>query len=198
MAALQRVCVYCGSSDHISPVYLDAARAIGKTLARRGLTLVFGGGRVGMMGALADSALSAGGQAIGVVPEVFNRPELIHPGLTALDVVDSMHTRKARMASLGDGFVALPGGFGTFEELFEMLAWSQIGLHAKPVAVLNTSGYFDRLLDAIDHARAEGFIYDEHRSRVICQSDPETLIDLMLAYRSPELPPRWLNRTEEE
>ncbi len=197
MATLQSVCVYCGSSDHISPVYLDAARAVGQALAQRGLTLVFGGGKVGMMGALANSALAAGGQVIGVVPELFNKPQLVHSGLTALDVVDSMHARKARMSSLGDGFIALPGGFGTLEELFEMLAWLQIGLHAKPVAVLNTSGYFDRLLGAIDHARAEGFIYDEHRSRVLCHSDPEALIDLMLAYRPQELPNRWLNRWEE-
>jgi uncharacterized protein (TIGR00730 family) len=198
MAALQSVCVYCGSSDHISQVYLDAARALGQTLAQRGLTLVFGGGKAGMMGALADSALSAGGQVIGVVPELFNRPQLIHSGLTTLHIVDSMHTRKARMASLGDGFVALPGGFGTFEELFEMLAWSQIGLHVKPVAVLNTSGYFDRLLGAIEFARAEGFIYDEQRSRLLCRDDPGELIDLMLAYRPQELPNGRLNRREEE
>lgn len=150
-----------------------------------------------MMGALADSALHAGGRVIGVVPEVFNKPQLLHPGLTALDIVDTMHARKARMSSLGDGFIALPGGFGTFEELFEMLAWMQIGLHAKPVAVLNTSGYFDRLLEAIEHARAEGFVYDEHRSRILSHSDPEALIDLMLAHRPQDLPNRRVDRREE-
>lgn len=198
MTALQRVCVYCGSSDHISPVYLEAARAIGRTLAQRGLTLVFGGGKTGMMGALADAALVAGGEVVGVIPELFNTPQLAHAGLSAMHVVDSMHTRKARMASLGDGFIALPGGFGTLEELFEMLTWSQVGLHAKPVAMLNTSGYFDRLLEVIDHARSEGFIYDEHRSLVLCNSDPDVLIDLMLAYQPLKLPNRWLHRREEE
>jgi uncharacterized protein (TIGR00730 family) len=171
MAALQSVCVYCGQSDRISQVYLDAARAVGQTLARRGLTLVFGGGKTGMMGALANSALGAGGEVVGVIPELFNTPQLVHAGLTTLHVVDSMHARKARMADLGDGFIALPGGFGTLEELFEMLTWSQVGLHAKPVAVLNTSGYFDRLLEAID---------------------------LMLAYPPVALPNRWLDRREEE
>lgn len=197
MATLQNVCVYCGSSDRVSQIYLDAARAMGQALARRDLTLVFGGGKTGMMGALADSALSAGGEVIGVIPELFNTPQLVHSGLTALHVVESMHTRKARMASLGDGFIALPGGFGTLEELFEMLTWSQVGLHAKPVAVLNSSGYFDRLLEAIDYARTEGFIYDEHRSLILCDSDPEELIDLMLAFRPQDLPNRWLHRQEE-
>jgi uncharacterized protein (TIGR00730 family) len=150
-----------------------------------------------MMGVLADSALSAGGRVIGVIPEVFNKAQLAHPGLTALEVVDTMHARKARMSSLADGFLALPGGFGTFEELFEMLAWLQIGLHDKPVAALNTSGYFDPLLRAIEHARAEGFVYDERRARVICHSDPEALIDLMLAYRRQDLPNQRPDRWEE-
>jgi uncharacterized protein (TIGR00730 family) len=170
---------------------------MGTALAGRGLTVVFGGGKAGMMGALASSALSAGGRVIGVVPEFFNRPQSIHPGLTAMHVVDTMHTRKALMASLGDGFVALPGGLGTLEELFEMLAWLQLGLHTKPVAVLNTSGYFDRLLEVIQHARAEGFIYNEQRSRVLCGEDPGELIDLMLSYRPQELADRKLNRQKE-
>lgn len=166
-------------------------------MARRGLTIVFGGGKTGMMGALADSALAAGGEVIGVVPRLFDSPNLIHPGLTSLHVADSMHSRKAQMASLSDGFIALPGGIGTFEELFEVLAWSQIGLHSKPVAVLNASGYFDRLLEAVDHARAEGFIYDEQRSLILCDSDPEVLIDRMLAYRPEDPGNRSRNRHEE-
>jgi len=149
------------------------------------------------MGALADSALAAGGEVIGVIAEVFNKPELAHPSLTTLHVVDSMHTRKAQMAALGEGFIALPGGFGTLEELFEMLAWSQIGLHDKPVALLNSLGYFDRLLQAIDHARAEGFIYDQHRSLLLCEADPDRLIELMLAYRPHAGPDGRLKRQEE-
>lgn len=197
MGSLHSVCVYCGSSDRVSQVYLDAARAMGKALANRDLTIVFGGGKTGMMGALADSGLGAGGEVVGVIPELFNTPQLAHSGVTTLHVVDSMHTRKARMAALGDGFIALPGGFGTFEELFEMLTWSQVGLHTKPMAVLNTSGYFDRLLEAIEHARVEGFIYDKHRSLILCHSDPDELIDLMSAYRPQDLPNRWLSRQEE-
>lgn len=197
MAALQHVCVYCGSSDRIAPAYLDAARRMGQALARHELTIVFGGGKTGMMGALADSALGAGGEVVGVIPELFNKPQLAHLGITTMHVVDSMHTRKARMASLGDGFIALPGGFGTFEELFEILTWSQVGLHTKPVAVLNTAGYFDRLIEAIEYARAEGFIYDEHRSMILCHSDPDELIDLMFAYQPQDLPNRWLNRQAE-
>jgi uncharacterized protein (TIGR00730 family) len=150
-----------------------------------------------MMGGLASSILDAGGEAIGVVPELFNTPELVHSGLTTLHIVDSMHTRKARMASLADGFMALPGGLGTLEELLEMLAWSQIGLHAKPVAVLNASGYFDRMLEMIDYAQSEGFIYDERRSLLLRHSEPEALIDLMTAYRPPKRPGRWLNCGEE-
>jgi uncharacterized protein (TIGR00730 family) len=150
-----------------------------------------------MMGALADSALGAGGQVIGVIPELFNKEHLAHPGVTALEVVESMHARKARMSSLGDGFIALPGGFGTLEELLEMLAWLQIGLHAKPVAALNTDGYFDPLLGAIERARVDGFIYDERRSRLICHSDPEALIDLMLAYQPQEPPSQRPERREE-
>jgi len=197
MAALHQVCVYCGSSDHISPAYLDAARAMGQTLARRGIRLVFGGGKQGMMGALADAALAAGGEVIGVIAEVFNTPEQAHPGVTTLHVFDSMHTRKAHMAALGEGFIGLPGGVGTLEELFEMLAWCQIGLHDKPVAVLNTLGYFDRLLQAIDHARAEGFIYDQARSSLLCDADPDELIELMLAHQPRTGTDRRLKRQEE-
>lgn len=171
---------------------------MGKALADRHLTIVFGGGKTGMMGALADSALSAGGEVVGVIPELFNTPALVHSGLSALHVVDSMQTRVALMASLSDGFIALPGGFGTLEELFEALTESQVGLHAKPVAVLNSSGYYDRLLEAIDHAKLEGFIYDEHRSLILCHTDPGELIDRMKAFRPQELPNRWLHRQEEE
>src|SRR4030065_302141 len=148
---------YCGSSDKMRPAYLEAARQMGTAIARRGLTVVYGAGCTGMMGAVADGALEAGGEVIGVIPELFATPQLMHTGLTRLEIVDSMHTRKARLAELADAFIALPGGFGTFEELFEMLTWAQIGLHRKPVGLLNTLDYFVPLLNMVEHARQRGF-----------------------------------------
>ncbi len=170
---------------------------MGWALAGRGLTLVFGGGRTGMMGALADAALAAGGQVIGVIPEQFNNPTLAHAGLSELQVVGSMHVRKARMVELADAFVALPGGFGTLEELFEILTWAQIGLHDRPVGLLNAEGYFGPLLAQIERARGEGFIYDEHRSLLVCEADPESLLDRVAAYRPPQGLDRWVNRRQE-
>ncbi|MEW6568998.1 MAG: TIGR00730 family Rossman fold protein [Chloroflexota bacterium] len=191
---LERVCVYCGSSDAIRAEYIEAARAMGGELARRGLTLVFGGGRTGMMGALADAALEAGGTVIGIIPKGFNTPELAHAHLSELRVVVSMHERKARMAEMGDAFVALPGGFGTLEELFEMLTWAQIGLHQQPVGLLNAQRYFDPLLTMIEQARAEGFIYDEHRALLLCEEQPAVLLDRMAEYLPPPGLGRWLRR----
>ncbi len=192
--AIEKVCVYCGSSDIIQPTYLEAARAMGRELAVRGMTLVYGAGSTGMMGSLADSCLEAGGTVVGVIPEVFHTPQLAHRDLHALHVTADMHSRKALLASMADAFIALPGGLGTFEELFEMLTWAQIGLHAKPVGVLNVDGYFDPLLDLIERARSCGFIYDEHRALLICEATPEAVLDGLKSYEPPEGLARWVDR----
>jgi hypothetical protein len=171
--------VFCGSSDGAHPDYLAAAYGMGRALARRGCRVVYGAGRTGLMGALADGALEHGGQVTGVVPPEFNLPTVIHAGLTRLETVASMHQRKARMAELADGFIALPGGYGTFEELFEILTWAQIGLHAKPVGLLNVRGYYDPLLSLVEHARSEGFLYAEQRARFAWDEQPEALLEKM-------------------
>ncbi len=188
----RRICVYCGSADHVPETYYDLARAMGRALARRGYTLVYGGGSTGLMGTLADSVLSAGGQVIGVIPEHFNTPKLAHNGLHRLEVVPDMHTRKARMAELAHAFIALPGGYGTLEEFFEALTWAQIGLHAKPIGLLNHRGYYDDLLAFIRKARQEGFIYAEHERLFVTAPDPEALLDALEAYRHPGGVARWL------
>lgn len=192
------VCVYCGSSDRIDGAYLKAARQMGDAIARHGLRMIFGGGGTGMMGAVADAAIEGGAEVIGVIPENFNTVELAHDHLTELRVVDNMHVRKAVMAQLADAFIALPGGFGTFEELFEMLTWSQVGLHSKPVGVLNVQGYFDPLLRLIDHAQEQGFLYSEHRSLLLAENDPDRLIQSMHTYQRPPGLERWVNRHKED
>src|SRR5688500_12889688 len=154
---MKAVCVFCGSSTGADPRYVEAAKAMGGEVARRGLTLVYGGARVGPMGALADAALAAGGDVIGVIPKPLMGKEVAHAGLTQLRIVNSMHDRKALMAELSDGFVALPGGMGTMEELFEVFTWGQLGLHAKPAGLLNTAGYYDPLIKFFDHAAKQGF-----------------------------------------
>jgi uncharacterized protein (TIGR00730 family) len=194
MNQLRRVCVYCGSSDAVRPAYLEAAGAMGRAMAGRGLTLVFGGGGTGLMGAVADAAMEAGGSVVGIIPESFNTPALVHAHVTEMRVVRSMHERKALMAEMGDAFIALPGGFGTFEELFEILTWAQVGLHARPVGVLNALGYFDPLLALIEHAREEGFIYNEHRALLISETEPERLLQRLAAYQPPPGLERWVNR----
>lgn len=194
---MRTVCVYCGSSDAVRPAYLEAARAMGRVLAARGRRVVFGGGGTGMMGALADGALQAGGHVVGVLPRAFHSAALAHASLSELELVDSMHARKARMAELAEAFVALPGGFGTLEELFEILTWAQIGLHRRPVGLLNVLDYYDPLLRAIEHARQEGFIYDEHPSLLVCEREPEALLDRLEAYTPPPGLERWLSREEE-
>lgn len=191
---LTRICVFCGSSDRIDGRYLRAAAAMGRELAQQGLDVVYGGGRTGLMGALADAALEAGGGVIGVLPRVFDTPELAHRGLTELHLVDTMHERKALMAELSQGFIALPGGLGTMEELFEILTWAQIGLHAHPVGALNVSGYFTPLIKFIEHAQREGFLYAEHRSLLTDEADPARLLERMRAYRAPEELERWVQR----
>jgi uncharacterized protein (TIGR00730 family) len=169
---------------------------MGHALAARGMTLVFGGGGTGLMGELANAAMEGGAQVIGVIPEMFDTPILAHPGLSEMRVVKDMHTRKAHMIDVADAFIALPGGFGTFEELFEVLTWAQIGLHNKPVGVLNTRGYFDPLMHLVEHAGNEGFIYAQHRQLLLCDSEPDTLLDRLMKFRSPEGLEAWVNREE--
>jgi uncharacterized protein (TIGR00730 family) len=193
---MNSICVYCGSSDKIKPAYLEGAAQMGRAIAGRGLQLWYGAGSTGLMGAVANGALEAGGEVIGVIPSLFHTPELAHMGLTRLEVVDSMHQRKERLANQAEAFIALPGGFGTFEELFEILTWAQIGLHHKPVGLLNTLHYYDPLVRAIDYARSEGFIYDEHRALFMCEQEPEKLLDKLEQYQIPTGLDRWLTRSD--
>lgn len=183
---MRRVCVFCGSSAGTRPDYAEAARATGRLIAERGLGLVYGGGEVGLMGIVANAALAAGGEVIGVIPEALMRMEVGHPNLTALHVVGTMHERKAMMAELSDGFIALPGGIGTLEELFEVWTWGQLGLHPKPLGLLDVAGYYDPLHTFLDHTVAEGFLKDRHRAMVAVESAPAALLDRLAAYRPPE------------
>jgi hypothetical protein len=192
---MKSICVYCGSADHVHPDYLLAARQMGETLARRGLTLIYGGGRTGLMGSLADGVLESGGQVIGVIVESMNTPALAHPGVTRMEVTPLIHQRKARMYELADAYIALPGGYGTLDELFETLTWAQIGVHAKPVGLLNVSGYFDPLLAMLDRAEKEGFVFPEHRQSLLCASDPGALLDAMKNHEPPmEAVKRWMRQ----
>jgi hypothetical protein len=192
---MKSICVYCGSADHVHPDYLLAARQMGETLARRGLTLIYGGGRTGLMGALADRVLESGGQVIGVIVESMNTPALAHPGVTRMEVTPLIHQRKARMYELADAYIALPGGYGTLDELFETLTWAQIGVHAKPVGLLNVGGYFDPLLAMLDRAEKEGFVFPEHRKSLLCASDPGALLDAMKNHEPPvEAVKRWMRQ----
>jgi uncharacterized protein (TIGR00730 family) len=182
---MRRVCVYAGSNPGSHPAYADAARALATTLAERGIGLVYGGGRVGLMGVLADTMLEAGGEAIGVMPQALIDREIGHRGLTELRVVDSMHERKAQMAELSDAFVAVPGGIGTLEELIEVYTWSQLGIHHKPCGVLNVRGYYDHLAAFLDHAVGEGFLRPQHRAVLSVASEAAELLDRMAAYQPP-------------
>ena len=192
---MKRVCVFCGSNEGIRPIYREAARTLGEVLARQGTELVFGGGRVGLMGVLANAVLAAGGRAIGVIPEALVAKELAHQGLSELRVVGSMHQRKALMAELSDAFLALPGGFGTLEEYCEVLTWAQLGLHAKPCGLLNVAGFYDALLDLFDHAVSEQFVPGPHRLLVLVEDDPQRLLDLLAGYRPPQVE-KWIDPLE--
>ena len=183
---MKRVCVFCGSNSGANPAYAEAAVRLGRLLAGRGLTLVYGGGNVGLMGVVADAALAAGGKVIGIIPESMLKWEVGHADLTELKVVASMHERKAAMADLADGFIALPGGIGTLEELFEVWTWGQLGLHAKPLGLLDVAGYFERLHAFLDHMAAEGFVKTRHRAMAAVHYDPATLLDLLESYQPPE------------
>jgi uncharacterized protein (TIGR00730 family) len=194
---VKTICVYCGSSDKIHSDYLEAARNMGMAIAQRGLKLVYGAGRTGLMGALADGALQAGGEVIGVIPSYFNTNQLAHQNLAHLEVVDTIQQRKARLAELGDAYIALPGGYGTLDEFFEILTWAQVGLHSKPVGLLNVRHYYDPLLIFIRQAQTEGFIYDEHRALLLCAEQPGELLDALSSYRPPDGLERWLTRPDE-
>ena len=173
---MKSIAVYCGANPGASPVYAQAARALAGAMVSRNVSLVFGGGHVGLMGIIADEVLRLGGEVSGVIPQQLVDRELAHPGLTRLFVVKDMHERKAMMAQLSDGFIAMPGGMGTLEELFEMLTWSQLGIHTKPIGVLNVNGFYDQLVGFMTHALGEAFIKPEHAGLMMVDADPEALV----------------------
>ncbi len=187
--------MFCGSRSGTEPAYEEAARATGRTLADRGITLVYGGGHVGLMGVVADAALGAGGEVVGVIPRALLEREIAHTGLTDQRVVDSMHERKALMSDLSEGFVALPGGTGTLEEFFEVLTWAQLGEHRKPCGLLNAAGYYDPLLSVFDHMVAKGFLSEGHRAMVLVETEPQRLLESFERYRPPGVP-KWIDRYE--
>ena len=191
---MKSVCVFCGSADNLAAKYLIEAAALGRALAARKIRLVYGGGSTGVMGALAGAVLDCGGEAFGVIPEFFNTERLAHASLTRMEVVPDMHRRKARFAELSDGCVMLPGGLGTLEEFFEALTWAQIGLHQKPIGILNGTGYFDPLLAMLRRIGEEGFLYDEHHGLYICAAAGDELLDRMAAYAPPPELARWVER----
>jgi uncharacterized protein (TIGR00730 family) len=188
---MRRVCVYAGSNPGTDSAYAEGARALATTLAERGIGLVYGGGKVGLMGVLADTILQAGGEAIGVMPQALIDREIGHPRLTELKIVDSMHERKARMAELADAFVAVPGGIGTLEELIEVYTWSQLGIHQKACGVLNVNGYYDHLAAFLDHAVTQGFLRPQHRAVLTVADEPAELLDRLAAYEPPSVG-KWL------
>lgn len=189
--SLRSVCVFCGASTGANPLYRDAAIALGRTLAERGLTLVYGGGAVGLMGIVADAALAAGGEVIGIIPQSLKDAEIGHAGLTRLEVVDGMHARKARMAELSDAFIALPGGLGTLEELFEVWTWGQLGYHAKPLGLLDVNGFYEKLGSFLDHIVDEGFVRPQHRAMLLLGSEAGALLEGMARMETPVVP-KWV------
>jgi uncharacterized protein (TIGR00730 family) len=193
---MKRICVFCGSNAGTNPCYQAEAERLGRLLAARGIELVYGAGNIGLMGAVADACLEAGGTVIGIIPEALMGKEVAgravdHRALTRIEVVDSMHTRKARMAELADGFIALPGGFGTFEEFCEVLTWGQLGFHVKPMGLLNVLGFYDPLLALFDHAVGEAFLRPENRAMVLADTNIEQLLARMAAYRAEPVS-KWL------
>jgi hypothetical protein len=192
---MKSVCVFCGSNPGNDPVYAAGATAMGVEIARRGLMLVYGGGAVGLMGIVANAALEAGGTVHGIIPRALREKEIGHNGLTELEVVDTMHTRKARMAELSDGFIAMPGGIGTFEELFEIWTWAQLGIHTKPLAFLNIAGFYDPLATFLDNTVEAGFLKQNHRAMAITDTEPATLLDRMEQY-VPSAAHKWVEKEE--
>lgn len=192
---LQSICVYCGAANRVSQPYLDAGLQMGRALASNGIRLIYGGGKTGIMGAVADGALQAGGEVYGVLVDSMNTPELTHYGLTRLELTPTIHERKARMYELADGYIALPGGYGTFDELFETITWSQIGLHQKPIGLLNVLNYFDPLWAMILHAEQENFIFPEHRQMLCLKNTPQELLDCMGSYQhQTDAVNRWMRQ----
>ncbi len=189
---MQSVCVFCGSSSGTDPAYVEAAASLGRLLAAEGLTLVYGGACVGLMGAVADATLAAGGRAVGVLPDFLRRKELAHPRLSELHVVSSMHERKARMAELAEGFIALPGGMGTLEEFCEIITWAQLGLHEKPCGLLNIQRYYDPLIEFVDRMASEGFVKEKHKGLVLSAETPEEILTAMRAF-TPIRIEKWLD-----
>jgi len=186
---MTRLCVYCGSSVGARPEYADAARELGAVLADRGIGLVFGGGKIGLMGVLADTMVAAGVEVIGVIPEALVARELAHPAVADLRVVGSMHERKALMADLADGFIALPGGLGTLEELFEALTWAQLGLHGKPCGLLDVAGFYDDLARFLDRTVEDGFVASASRARLVVDTDPARLVERLVRERGARVDP---------
>jgi len=187
------VCIFCGSSVGARPIYAEAARRVGRALAERGLGMVYGGGSTGLMGTTADACLAAGGRVVGVIPEPLTLKEITHHGLTELHVVSGMHERKALMAVRSSAFLTLPGGVGTFEEFFEILTWSVLGLHSKPIGILNVDGYYDPLLELLRHAVSERFFRPSHLEMMIVSDDPEAIIDQLTTRTPPPAGPVWID-----
>ena len=192
---MKRICVYCGSNPGANPAYSEAGRLLGHELAARGLGLVYGGAKVGVMGAVAAGVLEKGGSAIGIIPHFFVTKEVAHDGLDELIVVDSMHARKSRMADLSDGFIALPGGWGTIEEIFEVLTWAQLGHHPKPCGLLNVDSYYDELSAFLDKAIEHKFVKEEFRPMMMIDDSPPSLLDRFASYRAPRVK-KWIGPEE--
>ena len=195
--SFRRICVYAGSAPGANPAYAQAAAELASAVARRGAGVVYGGGSVGLMGALADAALEAGAEVVGVIPRFLEDRERGHRGLTEMHVTETMHQRKMLMADLSDGFVVLPGGIGTLEELVEMLSWSQLGLHRKPIGLLDADGFWAPLIDLLDHMTTERFVALDHRRLLLSGEDPAALLQAMAAWEAPALDRRWLLSEDE-
>lgn len=192
---MKNICVYCGSSPGRLDAYADGAHALARALVQRDLGLVYGGAGIGLMGLVADTVLQLGGCVVGVIPEALARKEVVHKSLTDIHITQSMHERKTLMAELSDGFIAMPGGIGTFEEIFEIWTWAQLGLHTKPCGLLNVAGYYDALTAFLDHAAAEQFLKPQHRSMLIVEQEPEKLLDRFARYQRPSVQ-KWLDADE--
>ncbi|MBD9359393.1 TIGR00730 family Rossman fold protein [Methylomonas fluvii] len=195
MTTINSICIYCGSSPGRIDAYGEAAQTLAKALVSRNIRLVYGGAGIGIMGTVADQVLKLGGQAIGVIPKALAHKEVAHPNLTELHVTQSMHERKMLMAELADGFIALPGGIGTLEELFEIWTWAQLGFHQKPCGVLNVAGYYDALISFLDHVAAEQFVKPHHRDMLMVESDPQLLLERYANYQPPAIK-HWVNKDQ--
>lgn len=193
--SLRRIAVFCGSNTGVDPVFRAAAESLGAEILARRMSLVYGGGNVGLMGIIADVVMAGGGEVIGVIPQALRDREVAHEGITRLEVVDDMHIRKQRMYELSDALIALPGGIGTFEELFESMTWIQLGLHAKPCGVVNVAGYYDPLLAQLDRATEQGFLRTAHRQLLISDADPGALLDRFADYQPPVVE-KWISHSD--